>query len=135
MIIINSKPGIIALPYREKQSDPKIIKVFNFMPGKNDIDPETWDKIKKEAGDTLHHHTHLKVFSSEDKIDIPALNAADMIELVENTIELPELEAYKKAEESRDKPRITVLKSIDEQIKSIENFNKTLEEEKKKSNS
>lgn len=131
MIVINSKPGIVSLPYRPNPKDKTNVKVFSFMPGKNSIDKDTWQKVKLEAGDTLDNHP-LEVFSEDDKIDVPKLNAKDMINLIENTIELSELDAYLDAENKSEKPRVTVVEAIEKQKKSIDAFDTKLEEERNK---
>lgn len=162
MIVINVEAGIRSLPFKtgeyvDERGKKRIrSETFDFLPGNNEIDPETWNAIREGMPDTKkdHYDTILKVVQpttdengftigpDENEIDILELNVNDAKDLIAGTAspdsskDIATLEKYRKAEKGRKdiKPRKMVLKAIDEQIKEIQEHDKKREDEKKKSN-
>ncbi len=121
MIIVNKKPNITHLPYKQDNRSA----VFSFVPGQNTIDAQAWQAIKKEAGEKrmAHYSSFLKPIgeeAAEQQIDPSKLNAEEFIDLIGGAMSLDILSAYAEAENSRKGgPRKTVLEAIERQAAEI----------------
>ena len=126
MIVVNKKPNITHMPYRQGNRPG----VFSFVPGQNQIDPEIWAAVKKEAGDKrmkVHYSAILKPIGEsepEQLTDPASLNADEFIDLIGGAMTLELLDNYAQAESSRKGgARKTVMEAIErqaEEIKEIE---------------
>lgn len=147
-------PVIDEKTHRIKMVEKDIPEYFVFKPGENHISPELWEKIcQYNAEDIDHYLGMLKVFNpiktkrveakneeevevelgvEEDDIDLSKLKARDFRELIENTMEMKKLHEYFKFENSRDKPRPAIMRSIKEQKTQIANADKAIEKSKNK---
>jgi len=154
MIVINKKAGIVGLPYEvekyvdEKGKDRIRSEIFDFLPGNNEISPEIWNKIREGLTDEkkAYYDTILIVLQpttdesgftigpDEKEIDILELNVNEATDFIKGTMDIEILEGYRKIEKKRKdiKPRKMVLKSIEEQISEIQEFEKKRQEEKDK---
>lgn len=160
MIVINTEAGIRGVTYKtgeykDARGNKRIrSEVFRFMPGNNEINPETWQKIREGLSDTEKdfYDTILKVVQptsdesgytigpDEGEVDIRELDVNTAKDLVAGTVsadssqDIAILEKYQKAEKTRkDKPpRKTVLDKIKEQIAEIRGHDKKRKEEKDK---
>ena len=106
--------------------EKKSAEYFKFIPGKNKISKELWLKIvdyNKEDWDyystiltifrpIIDEETKAEVGEEDDKINIKTLNAREMRDLVENTMDINEINRYLKIEKERDKTRPSVMKAI-----------------------
>lgn len=135
MIVIYNKPRILTLGY----GSGKDVKYIDFVPGRNEIPKEDWDKILEANKNvmTICHMGHFDIVcpesvkdtelktSSSDKVDINKLSEKDLKVLIEGTLEPKGLESIKKAENDRlsggiSKPRKKILALIDKQMKAID---------------
>lgn len=103
---------------------------FSFVPGKNSISADLWLKIVDYNRDDMdHYNTLLKVFrpeseteietgatveigSDEENLDLSKLSTKEFRELIENTMEIEDLNKYFIFENSRDKIRPSIIRSI-----------------------
>lgn len=119
IIVISDRPNITSLPY----NTGKIKGVFDFLPGKNEIEHEVWSAIAREAGEDMkHYRTFLKPLEispdESGKIDLAALSAEEFISLIDNTMDTGELSGFY-GFESGGKSRKTVLAAIAAQVERL----------------
>jgi len=119
MIVINKKPNITHMPYtRNKRSF-----VQTFVPGQNVIDAETWQAIRKTAGDRMqvHYDAFLKPIGGQDQdVDPAKLSAEDFIELIGGAMTLELLDQYLAIENSRKGgARKSVVEAMEKQAAAI----------------
>ena len=113
--------------------DGKVQKL-KFVPGKNEIESKIWDAISEyNAKNMEHYERYLHPLNEEaagdGDLDYDALNAREVNELIENTMEVSELEGFRASEKAREKgQRASVLKSIDKQIRAINDFTDNVDE-------
>jgi len=153
MIIFYKKANILSLPYSNGETskgseDGKIvdkpkIEYFDFIPGRNNINIDTWLKIVEYNKDDMDYYksiltifrpkiddkTKEEVGEEEEKIDISSLDIHDMLELIENTTERDELSRYYDLEKERKKPRTPIIRKIKKRDKEIEDIEKVLKKE------
>ena len=131
MIIIYDKANTLTLHYVNE--DGKVQKL-KFVPGKNEIESKIWDAISEyNAKNMEHYERYLHPLNEEaagdGDLDYHALNAREVNELIENTMEVSELEGFRASEKAREKgQRASVLKSIDKQIRAINDFTDNVDE-------
>ncbi|MEW5804285.1 MAG: hypothetical protein AB1847_19490 [bacterium] len=146
MIVFYDNPNILSLPY----TLDGIQRYFDFVPGKNEIHPEVWKAISacnKERLDN-HYSQFLRVFnpmlervppSAENELPLEIevgkenfafhdLTVQQALDLVQNTMAIDELHAYKDAENSQKRPRKVVLNTIDSRIAEISELDKKIKE-------
>lgn len=120
MIIIYDKANTLTLPY----DDNGRVRYIKFVPGKNEVASEVWESVKEYNTVRMEHYArYLKPLNEQaagdDGIKYDELSAAEVQELIENTMEISELEEIRSNENKRDKPRKSVLNAIDKQVKAI----------------
>lgn len=135
MIVTYGKANTLTLSYVEGEGKTRAVKLFKFVPGENQIKTEVWEKIKetilsrpKGEAQLDHYLTHLNPLEEagnapDGSVDYSALNARDLAELIDNTMNLDRLSAIEDYENETDRPRSTVLKAIEKQRKAINDFN------------
>lgn len=121
VIIMNQKVGILSLPYPGGKGS----NYQDFLPGKNEIDAEIFDAVKKaNEKNWPHYKRHLKELSEMtedaesvigDGIDLSALTVNDAKTVIENIMSIEELEEHR-AVECDGKKRTGVKDAIDAQI-------------------
>lgn len=119
IIVISDKANITSLPFKTGKRSG----VFDFLPGKNELDLDIWLSIAREAGDDMQHYSRFlkpleAVSDSTGKTDLAALSMDELIRLIDNTMDANELSTIYSFENS-GKKRKTVLKSIADQIAKI----------------
>ena len=124
MIIIYDKANTLNLPYTDEN---KNVKYYKFVPGRNEVEQKIWDAIVKYNEVRFEHygkflHPLNEEAATDDGLDYDALSAKEVSTLIENTMDISELASLEAAENGRDKPRKSVLKDIDKQIKAISDF-------------
>lgn len=129
MIVINNGANLRYMPYSKGY--------FTFVPGKNEISVADWESVQKNLRDRKPEaqavvNTILTVlggsYDEERKIDVGTEDI--MVEfdrnyhlakkLIENTSDEGELRKYQARENSKEKPRASVLAAIDSQLSVIE---------------
>lgn len=118
MIIIYDKPSTHTVPLKSN--------AFTLFPGKNHITDQQLKDYEKEYKfdfDALFAEGLLKIISESDDATIKSFTEKDAMELIENTLNVKELESYKK-EEIKKNPRQRVLNAIDAMIDAINNIGK-----------
>lgn len=142
MEVCYGKANTLTLSYVDEVNGGKVVKMFKFVPGRNKIDKDVWEKIKanivaQKDGETklAHYLKHLTgeemEVTDEGGIDYASLNASDLIKVIADTMELDELEVIEALEIERDPPRKTVADAIDKQRNEIEAFREDVEAGKK----
>jgi hypothetical protein len=138
MVVVYDKANTLRLSYAEKVGERTITKFYKFLPGRNEISGEIWEKIKKAvlarpSGEDQwdHYERYLKVVEAEETedggIDYSTMKSSDLADLVSNTMELNTLAEMESCENSRKKPRKVVLDAIEKQRKEIEDFQQQVE--------
>lgn len=99
---------------------------YKFVPGKNIITKELWLKIVEYNKDDMDYYntvfqifkpkidvkTNNEIGEDENKINLKTLSTKEMKDLIENTMELPDIDKYLKHEKGRDKIRPSIMKAI-----------------------
>jgi len=125
----NNKP-VIDDKGEPKFIDKRITEYHTFIPGKNYLSKEKWLSIVEYNKDDMDHYlsilkpfkptidkeSQVEIGIDENKIDFSKLRTKDMVELVENTMALEDLDKYLTMEKKRDKPRTAVKRAIKDQI-------------------
>lgn len=130
MVIIYDKANTLNLPYADKDG---AVQYKMFVPGRNEVDSETWEAIAKYNEKRFDHygrflHPLNEEAAGDDGINYAALGVKDLSELIENTMDLDQLGEIEAAEKSREKgERKSVLKEIEKQIEAISNFTEKVE--------
>ena len=131
MIIIYDKANTLTLHYSDEN---KKVQKLKFVPGKNEIEKAIWDAISDYNSKNMEHyerylHPLNEEAAGDGDLDYDALNAREVGELIENTMDVDELEGFRRSENAREKgPRASVIKSIDKQIKALEAFDQKVAE-------
>lgn len=130
MIIIYDKANTLTLPYA---NDKGKIEYQRFVPGKNEVSSEVWEAINNSNASRMEHYCrYLKPLNEQaagdDGIKYNELSVAKIQELIENTMDIPDLEEIIDKENHRDKPRKSVIKSVNERIEYISKIEAKLEE-------
>ena len=139
VIVIYGKANILGLPY---QGDSKV-EYVNFMPGKNELSKDVWDKINEYNKKRMKHYKFevigiLKSASSSDDgdddgiIDITKLKVEDATKVIEATMTISELQQFWGQEQKKSEPRKSAMAAIDAQISKVDEMLAKLEEEKNK---
>ncbi len=137
MIIIYDKANTLNLPYEAKNGT---IKYRMFVPGRNEVDSEIWDAVKKYNEKNFAHYGRFlgplnEKAAGDGPINYVALNVKELSELIENTMDIGQLGDIEAAEKGREKgERKSVLKEIEKQIDALSAFDKKIKDEKKKEN-
>ena len=160
MIVTYSGANVMYLPIQEfikegkdagklTEDSKKGIEHFKFTPGVNEVTPKQWEGIqagiaKREElrpGVKDHYDMCLCVIGGKeqkeglvigpDEIDFLALHWQEAVKLVKGTVIMEQLEEYQALEKGNDKPRNSVLKAIDAQIREVKTFHKNIADGKK----
>jgi len=121
MIVIYDKANTLTLTYVEAGG----VKKFTFVPGTNEIPAETWEKLKAATKEEHwdHYKRYLKPVTETDEApNLAKMDAKDLEELIENTMDLDALAEIESEEKRREKPRKSVLSAIAKQAKEIQKF-------------
>lgn len=150
MIVIYGKANRLSLPYANEQGN---IAMFNFTPGKNEIDPKIWDAIEKmhsqkevkdkdgkvktvkiDKWDLYKKHFNLEAKEATRRGDVGDLDETDFIEVIKATNTIEELDNYEKHENEKGKgePRKEVFKAIGSQRKKVQKVIDDIEKKKNK---
>jgi hypothetical protein len=135
MIVIYDKANLLTLTYVDGPEGKKSVKKFTFVPGRNEIPAEAWGKakdavLKRPNGEEqwAHYSRYLKpVVDNDEPLDVVKLDAKDLEELIENTMQLEELAEIEAEEKKRERPRKAVMKAIEAQAKKIRNFREAVD--------
>jgi hypothetical protein len=137
MIIIYDKANTLNLPYADKDG---AVQYKMFVPGRNEVDSETWNAIKEYNEKRFDHYGRFlgplnEEAAGDGGIDYAALSVKELSELIENTMDIDKLADIEAAEKSREKgERKSVLKEIEKQIDKLSAFDKQIADEKEKEN-
>lgn len=135
IVVIYGKANTLSLPYATGEGKQRSVKYCKLVPGRNEILKSIWDSINSELGEErmANYARHLKpldVEVAEDgSINFDDIkNVGDMCDLIEETMTLDKLAEIETYENNRDKPRVTVLRAIEDQKAEIEAFIKKVED-------
>lgn len=126
MIIANTKPGMIILPYTVEAKNKLMNTVqFNFLPGNNVMQKAIWEKIKKECKDSWKYWGQfLNPITEDDKVDVNNVSEENLLRYIEGVIDSKELMQLHRAENEREEPRPVVFEKIAAQTKRLDEIEK-----------